>query len=164
MASSRLGITECLTLNLMPEKIDPETRSRMMSGIRGTNTKPELQVRSGLHAAGFRFRLHVRGLPGRPDVVLPKWRAVVFAHGCFWHGHVGCSYFRVPKTRTEFWTAKISGNTQRDARSMQALQDAGWRVAVVWECALRTDPAAAIAELSQFIRSDSSYIEIAKPQ
>ncbi|MFC3131325.1 very short patch repair endonuclease, partial [Coralloluteibacterium stylophorae] len=120
----------------MPEKINPETRSRMMSGIRGSNTKPELLIRSGLHAAGFRFRLHARALPGRPDLVLPRWRVAVFAHGCFWHGHKGCGYFRIPKTRTEFWTEKIAANARRDEMAIQALHALKWRIAVVWECAL----------------------------
>lgn len=148
----------------VPEKISSATRSRMMAGIRGANTKPEMQIRSGLHAAGFRFRLHARGLPGKPDVVLPKWKVAVFVHGCFWHGHAGCAYFQLPKTRIGFWTDKIAANAARDTRAIDALRAAGWRVAVVWECALRSAPEQAIEELAQFIRSDRVEIEIAKPQ
>lgn len=107
----------------------------MMSGIRGKNTKPELMIRKALHARGFRYRLHC-DLPGKPDICLPKHRAVIFVHGCFWHGH-GCHLFKWPKTREEFWRAKIERNREVDARSMEALAKAGWRVATVWECALK---------------------------
>jgi DNA mismatch endonuclease (patch repair protein) len=120
----------------MTDIVDAQTRSRMMGGIRGKDTQPELRLRRALHALGFRYRLHVKGLPGRPDMVFPKYRAVVFVHGCFWHGHE-CPVFRWPKTRPEFWRAKIEGNRARDARQIQALMDDGWRVAVVWECDLR---------------------------
>lgn len=108
----------------------------MMSGIRGRDTKPEIALRSGLHRLGFRFTLRSQ-LPGKPDVVLPKWRTVVFFHGCFWHGHEGCPLFRLPATRTEFWQDKISGNRLRDGRVALQLQDAEWRVATVRECAVR---------------------------
>lgn len=145
----------------MAEKISQETRSRMMAGIRGRDTKPEVLIRSFLHGKGFRFRLCRRDLPGRPDIVLPRWRAVVFAHGCFWHGHEGCQYFRLPKTRAEFWDAKIAENTARDAAAVQALAGLGWRVAVVWECALREDAAGALNLLANFIRSADKSIEIA---
>ena len=116
--------------------VDSATRSRMMSGIRGVNTKPELQVRSALHRLGYRFRLHVRDLPGKPDIVLPRHRAVVMVHGCFWHGH-DCSLFKLPKTRTEFWCDKIARNKAIDVSSAEALRGAGWRLATVWECALK---------------------------
>ena len=145
---------------LVPEKISPETRSRMMAGIRGGNTKPERLVRSGLHAAGFRFRLHRRGMPGRPDLVLPRWHVAVFVHGCFWHGHAGCPYFRVPKTRTVFWTDKISRNSKRDRAVEAALRQLGWRVATVWECALRHDANNVISQLVAFIQSAAPQIEI----
>ena len=108
----------------------------MMAGIRGRNTKPEIAVRSALHRRGFRFRLHRGDLPGKPDLVLPKYRAVIFVHGCFWHGH-GCHLFRWPKTREEFWRDKISSNVARDRRQFAALREAGWRVATVRECALK---------------------------
>lgn len=108
----------------------------MMAGIRGRNTKPEIAVRSALHRRGFRFRLHCRDLPGKPDLVLPRYTAVIFVHGCFWHGH-GCHLFRWPKTREEFWRDKISSNVARDRRQLAALREAGWRVATVRECALK---------------------------
>ena len=108
----------------------------MMSGIKGKNTKPELLIRRGLHALGFRYRLHVKDLPGKPDIVLPRWHAVIFVHGCFWHGH-DCHLFKWPKTRTEFWRKKIEANSRNDERAMAALQDRGWRALVVWECALK---------------------------
>ena len=142
------------------EKISPEIRSRMMAGIRGKNTRPEMTVRSFLHQRGIHFRLHGHGLPGKPDVVLPRWNAVVFVHGCFWHGHIGCRYFKLPKTREEFWKTKIHGNSRRDSVAVDLLREAGWRVAIIWECALRDEPAQALEELLQFIRSDSSLIEV----
>jgi len=108
----------------------------MMSGIRGKNTRPELQIRSGLHRLGYRYRLHVRNLPGKPDLVFPGRKAVIFVHGCYWHGH-DCHLFRLPKTRTGFWKAKIETNRRNDRRAIDALQQDGWRVLTVWECALR---------------------------
>jgi DNA mismatch endonuclease (patch repair protein) len=107
-----------------------------MSGIRGKNTKPEMQLRKGLHARGLRYRLHDRRLPGSPDLVFPRCRAVVFAHGCFWHGH-DCHLFRMPSTRPEFWAAKIERNRTVDRRSVEQLREAGWRIGIVWECALK---------------------------
>lgn len=108
-----------------------------MSGIRGKDTKPEMAVRKALHAAGFRFRLHRRDLPGAPDVVLPGRHVAVFVHGCFWHRHAGCHYAKLPATRPEFWKAKLEGNAERDERNVGALRAHGWRVLVVWECAVR---------------------------
>lgn len=142
----------------MADIVPPDVRSRMMSGILGKNTKPEWAVRRALHAHGFRYRLHVRDLPGHPDIVLRRHRAVVFIHGCFWHGH-DCSFFRWPKTRPEFWQAKIERNRANDAKHKAELQSAGWRVAVVWECALRRrmDVGAALAE---WIKSDTVTYEI----
>lgn len=118
------------------DSVTPETRSRMMSGIRGTNTKPELAIRSVLHSRGFRFRLHCRNLPGKPDLVLPKYHAVIFVHGCFWHGH-DCHLFQWPKTRVEFWHKKITSNIERDRIQIHSLLESGWRVAVLWECAFK---------------------------
>lgn len=107
-----------------------------MAGIRNRNTRPELAVRRALHARGFRYRLHTRGLPGRPDLVLPKYAAIILIHGCFWHGH-DCPLFRVPGTRTAFWEAKIDQNRKRDAKVLESLESAGWRCLTVWECAMR---------------------------
>ncbi len=120
----------------MPDIVSREVRSRMMSGIRGKNTKPEMLLRRGLHALGFRFRLHDRKLPGCPDLVFPKYNAVIFVHGCFWHGH-DCHLFRMPSTRTEFWQTKIARNRSVDQRAIRKLDSLGLRYAVVWECALK---------------------------
>ncbi|MDH5528743.1 MAG: DNA mismatch endonuclease Vsr [Paracoccaceae bacterium] len=120
----------------MVDIVDSETRSRMMSNIRGKDTKPEMMLRRALHAHGFRFRLHRKGLPGRPDLVFPKHRAAVFVHGCFWHRHPDCSKATTPATRAEFWQNKFTENTARDQRNINQLQKAGWRVLVVWECEL----------------------------
>lgn len=113
--------------------VDRATRSRMMSGIRGRDTKPEKQVRSFLHRAGLRFRLHAP-LPGKPDLVFPKHHAVVFVHGCFWHRHVGCRYATMPSSNAEFWQAKFDANVARDKRVARQLRKEGWRVFVVWAC------------------------------
>ncbi|WP_411970867.1 very short patch repair endonuclease [Mesorhizobium sp. BR-1-1-8] len=110
----------------------------MMSGIRGSNTKPEKELRAALHARGLRYRLHAKNLIGRPDLVFPKFHAAVFVHGCFWHRHEGCRYSTTPSTRREFWEQKFTANIARDRHVEQALLDAGWRVATVWECALKT--------------------------
>lgn len=111
-------------------------RSFNMSRIRGRDTAPELLIRRALHARGFRYRLHGRKLPGRPDLVFPKYRAVIFVHGCFWHGH-DCHLFRWPSTRREFWEGKISRNQERDCSAAHALRESGWRVLFIWECALK---------------------------
>lgn len=121
----------------MVDVVDRATRSRMMSGIRGSDTLPERTVRSYLHAKGFRFRLHSKDLPGRPDLVLRKHGAVVFVHGCFWHRHPGCRFATTPATNKAFWQAKFEANTARDRRKTEELRRLGWRVFVVWEC--RTD-------------------------
>lgn len=117
--------------------VTPEVRSGMMSGIRGKDTAPELKVRRFLHANGFRYRLHRKDLPGKPDIVLPKYKACTFVNGCFWHRHKGCKLASEPKSREEFWNRKFSENVARDQRNIKALQAAGWRVAVIWECGLR---------------------------
>lgn len=118
----------------LPDFMTPEQRSRAMSSIGGRDTKAELAVRSQLHRMGFRFRKNVRSLAGSPDIVLPKYNAVIFIHGCFWHGHEGCSKSKLPATQKEFWDKKITANRIRDRRCTEVLRDAGWRVAVVWEC------------------------------
>jgi DNA mismatch endonuclease (patch repair protein) len=121
----------------MVDVVDSATRSRMMAGIQGKNTKPELLVRKYLHARGLRYRLHAKELPGKPDLVLPKFKAVVFVHGCFWHQHSGCKYATTPSSRPGYWANKLSENVARDAYQIAALRDLGWRVFVVWECELR---------------------------
>jgi DNA mismatch endonuclease, patch repair protein len=121
----------------MADVHDKKTRSYNMSRIKGKNTKPEMLVRKFLHANGFRYRLHVKDLPGKPDIVLPKYKTVVFVHGCFWHGHEHCKYFKVPKTRTDWWLNKINGNIANDVKSAKALKKLGWRVITIWECQLK---------------------------
>lgn len=121
----------------MTDVVDVETRSRMMSNIRSKNTSPELLIRKALHARGFRFRVHAKNLPGTPDLVLPKYKAAVFIHGCFWHGH-RCRYFKVPQTRQEFWLEKIGKNQARDEQQIASLRAQNWRVLTIWECAVRS--------------------------
>lgn len=134
-----------------------------MSGIRGKNTKPELLIRKALHARGFRYRVHCKDLPGNPDLCLPKYRAVIFVHGCFWHGH-GCQLFKWPKTRPEFWRQKIGRNCEVDEAAFLALHLAGWRVAMVWECALkgrlRLPDGQVVAELEHWLKSAAPAVEI----
>lgn len=108
----------------------------MMANISGKNTKPEMIVRKGLHASGFRYRLHVKDLPGKPDLVFPKFKSVVFVNGCFWHGH-SCHSFQWPKTNAHFWKEKITKNTERDQRNLIRLENEGWKVITIWECALK---------------------------
>lgn len=134
-----------------------------MSGIRGKNTKPELTIRKALHARGFRYRIHCKDLPGNPDMCLPKYRAVIFVHGCFWHGH-DCHLFRLPSTRPEFWSAKIERNKQVDEAAVHRLHVEGWRVATVWECALkgrtRLQLDDTISNLSSWLRSEKPALQI----
>jgi DNA mismatch endonuclease (patch repair protein) len=117
--------------------VSPQKRSEMMSGIRGKNTKPERLVRSLLFKAGYRFRLHRKDLPGTPDIVMPGRRVAIFVHGCFWHQHHNCSLTRLPKSNAEFWKTKLSGNERRDLVKYGELASLGWRVLVIWECAIR---------------------------
>lgn len=117
--------------------VSKEVRSRMMSNIRGSNTIPEMKVRKLLHRHGFRFRLHPRELPGRPDVVLPRYRLCIFIHGCFWHRHPGCRYATTPSSREEFWCSKFEQNVKRDTKKRNELLDLGWRVFELWECGIR---------------------------
>ena len=124
----------------MADILTPKERSELMSRIRGVNTKPELIVRRALHGLGYRFRTHVRRLPGRPDLVFSKRRAVVFVHGCFWHRH-GCMRTYFPKSRRKFWETKFAKNVERDKRDQKLLVEAGWRVLVVWECEVESDEA-----------------------
>lgn len=136
----------------MVDVVDPATRSRMMSGIRGKDTKPEILVRKYLHSRGLRYRLHVKILPGKPDIVCSKYHAVVFVHGCFWHQHADCKFATIPSSRTDFWTNKLCENVARDEYQIAALKGLGWRVFVVWECELKNN----IQNL------ESLYLEITK--
>jgi len=120
----------------MADVVPREVRSRMMAGIRGKNTRPEIIIRKGLHALGFRYRIHDKRLPGEPDLVFLKYNAVILVHGCFWHGH-DCELFKWPKTRRKFWRDKIGGTRKRDMRNRQALIDLGWRVLEIWECTMK---------------------------
>lgn len=135
-----------------------------MAAITGRDTKPELIIRKALYARGFRYRLNVKALPGRPDIVLRRYRAVIFVHGCFWHGH-DCHLFKWPKTRPEFWREKIGRNVERDAETVSALLDDGWRVATVWECALKGKTRIGETEtarlLEGWIRSDQQQLTVA---
>lgn len=121
----------------MTDVLTLEQRRTCMSHIRGRDTRPELLVRSALHRAGYRFRLHVKTLPGRPDIVLPRYRTAVLVHGCFWHRHAGCRFTTTPATRSEFWSQKFAANVLRDAAVRQQLEAEGWSVAVIWECETR---------------------------
>lgn len=143
--------------------VDAVTRSRMMAGIKGKNTKPEMLVRRGLHALGYRFRLHDRALPGQPDMVLPRWRAVIFVHGCFWHGH-DCHLFRWPASRQDFWRQKIGRNQERDVEVEAALEHSGWRLLKIWECSIkgksRIGSEAVISIAAAWLGSDQQKGEI----
>ena len=118
----------------MADRFSKETRSRIMSSIKGIDTKPELIVRKFLFKNGFRYRLHVKKLPGKPDIVLPKYQTVIFVNGCFWHGHKSCKDFVLPKTRDKWWKNKIDQNKKRDKKNIKALQKLGWRVLEIFEC------------------------------
>ncbi|ENY80350.1 very short patch repair endonuclease [Sphingopyxis sp. MC1] len=120
----------------MADVVTPEVRSRMMAGIRGKNTKPEMLIRRGLHRLGLRFLVHDKRLPGKPDMVFPKWQAAIFVNGCFWHGH-DCRLFKLPSTRTEFWRDKICANKERDRMVIKRLEDTGWRTLTIWECQIK---------------------------
>ncbi len=134
-----------------------------MAGIGGKNTKPELQVRKALHRLGFRYSLHARDLPGKPDLKLPKYNAVIFVNGCFWHGH-DCHLFRLPATRTEFWKDKIEGNRKRDLNTRTALANNGWRVLDIWECAIKgktsLETAVWVGKISEWLTGDSDRLDI----
>ena len=144
----------------MPDIVDRTTRSRMMAGIGSRNTKPELALRRALHALGLRFRLHNRKLPGTPDLVFKRFGAVCFVHGCFWHRHDDCPYAYTPSTRRAFWAAKFDSNAERDRQNRRDLLEAGWRVAVVWECALRKgDESTTALKLDQWLRGSDRLFE-----
>lgn len=137
-------------LRTMADNLNPEQRRRAMQAVRSRNTKPEIQLRKSLHALGFRFRIHRRDLPGSPDIVFPKHRAVVFVHGCFWHGHAGCRRAVLPATRTDYWRDKRERNRRRDAAATRKLRCMGWRVKVVWTCQL-DDPRRVAETVSRWI-------------
>ncbi|MBS7706707.1 very short patch repair endonuclease [Chelatococcus asaccharovorans] len=138
----------------MADTLTSERRSWNMSRIRGRDTGPELVLRSLLHRAGFRFRLHAKQLPGRPDIILPRYRTAIFVHGCFWHRHPGCRNATTPSTRREFWQAKFDGNVSRDARNQAELEAAGWTVLTVWECELKADAEGVARRLASDLRKD----------
>jgi DNA mismatch endonuclease, patch repair protein len=123
----------------MTDVHDTQTRSYNMSCIKGKNTKPEMLVRKFLFSSGFRYRLHVNKLPGRPDIVLPKFKTVIFVNGCFWHGHENCKYYVIPKTRTQWWLDKINSNKQKDGENFIHLSQAGWKIVTIFECELNRD-------------------------
>ena len=133
------ALRSILHLYTMADVHNKETRSYNMSQIKGRNTKPEMLVRRFLHAQGFRYKLHDKTLPGKPDIVLPKYKTVIFIHGCFWHGHKDCKYYVVPKTRTDWWLQKINGNIANDEKAMITLQKDGWKIITIWECDLKPE-------------------------
>ena len=132
----------------------------MMASIRGKNTQPELALRSALFAAGFRYRLHVRGLAGSPDLVFPQYRAALFVHGCFWHRHEGCRYTTIPRSNVDFWQLKFAGNVERDARNVAALKETGWRVGIAWECELQRSVAETAETVSAWLRGAEGLLTI----
>ena len=148
----------------MADTVSPDVRSRMMAGIKGKDTKPELMVRELLHRSGYRFRLHRKDLPGRPDLVLTRFNAALFVNGCFWHGHEDCNLFRLPKSRQDFWGEKISGNRVRDSIKQSELFELGWRVGVIWECAMKGKAAVfqsvLLAGLEGFINGEARFFEL----
>lgn len=138
----------------MVDSLTPDRRSWNMSRIRGSNTAPEKQVRSILHAEGYRFRLHDKTLPGKPDIVLPKYRSVILVHGCFWHRHAGCRLSYSPKSRIEFWQAKFARTVERDKENLACLNALGWKALVIWECQI-TDTEKLIARINKFLQQPS---------
>ena len=140
----------------------PEQRSHAMSRVRGKETRIECAVRSSLHAKGFRFRKNPQNIPGRPDIVLPKYKAVVFIHGCFWHGHAACKKSALPSTRHEFWESKIARTRERDREKSDQLISKGWRIAVIWQCSLETKQSlsSTVDTLASWLRSISDCLEL----
>lgn len=133
--------------------VSSEKRSRMMAGIKGKNTKPELIVRKLVHGMGFRYRLHRKDLPGSPDLVFPRLKKVIFVHGCFWHRHTGCRFAYTPKSNAQFWLDKLEGNIRRDGQAVTALETLGWQVLIVWECEV-SDLPALTRKVSSFLTVD----------
>lgn len=148
----------------MVDVVDQATRSRIMARVRGRDTKPELALRHALHRRGIRYGLHNRRLPGKPDLVFRRFKAVCFVNGCFWHRHVGCRYAVTPKTRSRFWIEKFDANVRRDRRNLAELTASGWRVAIVWECALREATATVVAaQIEAWLATALPTFETATP-
>jgi DNA mismatch endonuclease (patch repair protein) len=145
----------------MIDVVDKPTRSRMMAGIRGKDTQPELGLRRALHRLGLRYRLHASELPGRPDILLPRHQVAIQVHGCFWHRHENCVYCTTPATNKKFWRSKFDETKGRDERNLEALRKLGWKVAIVWECSMKDDGAEAIAEkIAAWLQTGRSFKEI----
>ncbi|MFB1488551.1 MULTISPECIES: very short patch repair endonuclease [unclassified Thiocapsa] len=143
----------------MTDKLTPAERSCLMARVVGKDTKPEWILRSALHRLGFRYRLGGGGLPGRPDLILPKYRAVVFVHGCFWHRHADCKRATLPRTNAAFWKEKLDRNVARDAEAVAALEASGWKVIVVWECELYRDPVAVASRVVAALTEGAAELE-----
>lgn len=147
----------------MADVVDAQTRSRMMSGIRGRNTRPELALRRALHRLGLRYRIHVRSLSGNPDLVFPRFNAALFVHGCFWHQHRGCRYATTPATRRDFWQQKFRQNEERDQKVKRDLHENGWRIGTIWECALKQGGEQQVAaQVAAWLESAEPSLEIPK--
>ena len=145
----------------MIDVVDKITRSRMMAGIRGKDTKPELSLRRALHRLGLRYRLHPVGLPGRPDILLPRHHAAIQVHGCFWHRHEHCAFCTTPASNMRFWKSKFGETVKRDKRNLEALRKLGWKVAIVWECSVKDEGAEAVARrIAAWLQSGRSFKEI----
>lgn len=142
----------------MIDIVDTKTRSRMMSGIKSKNTKPEMIVRRFLHAQGFRYRLHDKKLSGRPDIVLPKYNLAIFVHGCFWHRHTGCHLVSNPSQNEQKWSLKFKQNIERDEKHLEALSNKGWRVLIIWECGIRRVKPD-LSWLPKFVKSQQNKME-----
>lgn len=146
----------------MADIVDRITRSRMMARVKSKNTKPEILIRKRLHARGFRYRLHQASLPGKPDLVFPKYGAVILVNGCFWHGH-DCHLFKIPSTRTDFWKNKITSTRRNDRKVLERLSSEGWRICIVWECALRgkgKDPVSVVENIASWLSGNEAFLEI----
>ncbi|WP_419904854.1 very short patch repair endonuclease [Kiloniella sp.] len=147
----------------MPDIVSPDKRSKMMSGIRGKDTKPEMIIRRALFKRGFRYRLHVKNLPGKPDIVFPKYKSVILVNGCFWHGH-NCHLFKLPRSRPEFWNRKIKDTQRRDKTQVKKLETLGWRICIIWECCLKGRESLPINEvvdnIDHWLKGVASSLEI----
>jgi DNA mismatch endonuclease (patch repair protein) len=145
--------------------VNSKKRSEMMSGIRSKNTKPEILIRKGLFNSGYRYRMNDKKVFGKPDIVLKKYNAVIFIHGCFWHGHIGCGNFKIPSTNKQFWEDKIDTNRKRDSEVLNYLRAQGWRICIIWECSIRGKEQLllidkTIKNISDWLLSDNIWLEI----